>query len=127
MNTLLKTGTIGLAGMVTAGLVAWPAMTANASEDRAAAKRDDDTQVVVTTVDDEDDDDTGLRGTNTRTRGGGDTNTRSRDNSRTGTNSGHDNSRDRSVRDLTNDGPGKGNVDRSRNHTNDRSRHNTRG
>ena len=71
MNTLLKTGTIGLAGLVTAGLVAWPAMTANASDDQAAAKRDDDTQVVVTTVDDDDDDDTGLRGTNTRTRGGG--------------------------------------------------------
>lgn len=123
MNTLLKTGTIGLAGLVTAGLVAWPATTAIANDDRAATKRDDDSHVVVTTVDDDDDDDTGARDqtrTRTRTRGG-DTN------SRTGTRSGHDNSRDRSVRDLTNDGPGRNNVDHSRNHTNDRSRNNTRG
>jgi len=28
MNTLLKTGTIGLAGLVTAGVVAWQAPTA---------------------------------------------------------------------------------------------------
>ena len=38
-----------------------------------------------------------------------------------------DHSRVRSVKDLTNDGPGKNNVDDSRGHTNDGSRHNTRG
>ena len=60
MNTLLKTGTIGLASLVTAGLVAWQAPTAFAQDDDpAATKRDDDTQVVVTTVDDDDADDTG--------------------------------------------------------------------
>lgn len=125
MNTLLKTGTVGLAGLVVAGLVAWPATTASAKDDPAAAKREDDTQVVVTTVDDDDDDDTGLKGANTNTRTQGQT--RTRDNTNTGTRSGHDNSRSGSVRDLTNDGPGTGNVDRTRNHTNDRSRHNTRG
>ncbi|WP_243060739.1 hypothetical protein [Nocardioides sp. SR21] len=124
MNTLLKTGTVGLAGLVVAGLVAWPATSASAKDDQVAAKRDDDTQVVVTTVDDDDDgDDTGLKGTNTNTR----TNTNGATNTRTGTNSGHDNSRSGSVRDLTSDGPGRGNVDHSRNDTNDRTRHNTRG
>lgn len=121
MNTTLKTGAIGLASLVVAGLVAWPTVGASAQDDQLAAKRDDDTQVVVTTVDDDDDDDTGLKGTNTRTQ------TRTRDNTGTGTRTGHDNSRNKSVRDLTNDGPGRGNVDHSRNHTNDRSRHNTRG
>lgn len=125
MNTMLKTGTIGLASLVTAGLVAWQAPTAVAKDDDpAATKRDDDSHVVVTTVDDDDDDDTGLKGTQTRTRTrGGDgtnTNTRTRGNDR-------DDSRDRSVRDLTSDGPGSGNVDHSRHDTNDGTRHNTRG
>ena len=102
MNTLLKTGTIGLASLVTAGMIAWPATTANAQDDDpAATKRDDDSQVVVTTVDDDDDDDTGLKGTGTqtRTRTGGGTNTGT--NTRTGTNSGHDNSRSDTTRDHT--------------------------
>ena len=77
MNTLLKTGTIGLAGLVTAGVVAWQAPTALAkNDDPAATKRDDDSQVVVTTVDADDDDDTGLKDTHTRTNTNGvDTNT----------------------------------------------------
>ena len=125
MNTLLKTGTIGLAGLVVAGVIAWPTTTASAQgDDQVAAKRDDDTHAVVTTVDDDDDgDDTGLKGTNTNT--GGATNTGT--NTRTGDNSGSDNSRSGSVRDLTSDGPGRGNVDHTRNHTNDGTRHNTRG
>ena len=130
MNTLLKTGTIGLASLVTAGVVAWQAPTALAQDDDpAATKRDDDTHVVVTTVDDDDDDDTGLKGTNTstQTRNGVDTNTNN-----TGTNTrtrgdDTDNSRHQQVRDLTSDGPGSGNVDHSRHDTNDGTRHNTRG
>lgn len=127
MNTLLKTGTIGLASLVTAGVVAWQAPTAFAQDDDpAATKRDDDTQVVVTTVDDDDDDDTGLKGTSTRTRTNGvDTNNTST-NTRTRGDDGDD-SRHQKVRDLTSDGPGSGNVDRSRHDTNDGTRHNTRG
>ena len=58
--------------------------------------------------------------TRTRTRGGDDTGTRTR-----GGNTDH--SRGGSVRDLTDDGPGRGTVDHSRHHTNDGTRHNTRG
>lgn len=124
MNKLMTTGTLGLAGLVTTGLIVWQAPLAladqgsddPAGDDRGhhhskALKRDDDAQAVVTTVDDDDDDDTGLGdGTRTRTRGGV-----------------TDDSRGGSVRDLTSDGPGSGNVDHSRHHTNDGTRHNTRG
>jgi hypothetical protein len=135
MNKLITTSTLGLAGLVATGLVAWQAPMAfgDDADDRPshsgthsgkAFKRDDDSQVLVTTVDDDDDDDTGLNHqtrTNTNTNGG--TNTRGgRDHSRRG-----DHSRSGSVRDLTSDGPGSGNVDRSRHHTNDGTRHNTRG
>jgi hypothetical protein len=143
MNTLFKTGTLGLAAMVATGVVAWQAPTALAShgsDDRhgddhghhhsKAVKRDDDGVAVLTTVDDDHDgddgDDTGLgqgqrhTGTNTSTRGGTNTGTRTRGGDT-------DHSRDGSVRDLTNDGPGRGNVDHSRHHTNDGTRHDTRG
>ena len=134
MNTLLKTGTLGLAAMVTTGVVAWqsPAVASHGADDRRsddrghhhgkAFKRDDDAAPVVTTVDDDDDDDTGLQGTNTGTRtgagGSAATSTRTR---------GGDDSHGGSVRDLTSDGPGRANVDHSRHHTNDGTRHNTRG
>ncbi|WP_296603042.1 hypothetical protein [Nocardioides sp.] len=135
MNKLMTTGTLGLAGLVTTGLIAWQAPLALADEGRddrgrddrfTAVKRDDDAAAVITTVDDDDDDDTGLgHGTQTRTRGGddvADTNTGTR--TRGGVT---DHSRSGSVRDLTSDGPGSGNVDHSRHHTNDGTRHNTRG
>jgi len=136
MNKLITTSTLGLAGLVATGLVAWQAPMAfgDDTDDRPthsgkAFKRDDDSQVLVTTVDDDDDDDTGLNhqtrtntNTNTGTRTNGSTNTGTR------TRGGNtDNSRSGSVRDLTSDGPGSGNVDRSRHHTNDGTRHNTRG
>jgi hypothetical protein len=135
MNKLITTSTLGLAGLVASGLVAWQAPMAfgDDTDDRPthsgkAFKRDDDSQVLVTTVDDDDDDDTGLNHqtrTNTNTNAGTNTNTRTRggrDHSSRG-----DHSRSGSVRDLTSDGPGSGNVDRSRHHTNDGTRHNTRG
>ena len=118
MSKLMTTGSLGLATLVTAGLVAWqaPAAFAEHHDKKTAFKRDDDSHVLVTTVDDDDDDDTGLgHQTRTRTRGGDNTGTRG------------DHSRGHQVRDLTNDGPGSGNVDRSRHHTNDGTRHNTRG
>ena len=138
MNTLFTTGTLGLAALVTTGVVAWQAPTALAShgsddrpgDDRGhhskAIKRDDDGVAVLTTVnDDDDDDDTGLgqgqQHTNTST-GGTNTNTGTR------TRGGNtDHSRGGAVRDLTGDGPGRGNVDHSRHHTNDGTRHDTRG
>ena len=131
MNTLLKTGTIGLASLVTAGVVAWQAPTALAKDDDpAATKRDDDSHVVVTTVDDDDDDDTGLKGTGTqtRTRGGDDQHEREHRHQ-------HPDPRAATATTAatarsatsTSDGPGSGNVDHSRHHTNDGTRHNTRG
>jgi hypothetical protein len=127
MNTLIKTSTLGLAGLVASGLVAWQAPVAfgDDTDDRPshsgkAFKRDDDSQVLVTTVDDDDDDDTGVTNNNTNTNVNSNTGARTR-----GVNTDH--SRNRVVRDLTNDGPGRGNVDHSRHHTNDNTRHNTRG
>jgi hypothetical protein len=136
MNKLITTSTLGLAGLVATGLVAWQAPMAfgDDADDRPshsdtqsgkAFKRDDDSQVLVTTVDDDDDDDTGLdhqtrTNTNTNTNGNTNTGTRTR-----GGNTDH--SRRGDVRDHTSDGPGRGNVDHSRHHTNDGTRHNTRG
>ena len=136
MNPLIKSGTLGLAALVTTGLIAWQAPAALAdhgSDDSGSSgsghqgkafKRDDDGQVLVTTVTDDDDDDTGLGGTNTntRTRTGAGTNTGTRTRGRA-----TDHSRARQVRDLTDDGPGRHHRDHSRHHTNDGTRHNTRG
>lgn len=133
MNTLLKTGSLGLAGLVATGLVAWQAPVAVARDDdrghqsTKAFKRDDDSQSAVTTVDDDDDDDTGFgqKGTQTRTRtgrGGDGTNTDTNTDTR-----GRDDSRGTRTRDRTHDGPGRDRVDHSRHHTNDGTRHNTRG
>ena len=128
MNKVLTTGTLGLAALVTTGLVAWqaPSAFADHGSDGKAFKRDDDSQVLVTTVDDDDDDDTGLdptdqTGTNTGT-GADATGT----NTRTRGDDGDDSRHDR-VKDLTDDGRGSGNVDHSRHDTNDGTRHNTRG
>jgi len=142
MNKLITTSTLGLAGLVATGLVAWQAPMAfgDDADDRPthsgthsgkAFKRDDDSQVLVTTVvDDDDDDDTGLNHqirTNTNTNTNGNTNTGTRTRGGRDHSNGGDHSRSGSVRDLTSDGPGGGNVDRSRHHTNDGTRHNTRG
>ncbi len=131
---ILSIGTLGLAGLVTTGLMALP-LTANAATGKdQVIKRDDDTPDVVLVTDDDDDDDgrqardthtntntNGNTGTSTNTKTGTNTNTR------TGTRSGRDDSWTNARKDFTSDGPGRGNVDDSRNHTNDGSRHNTRG
>jgi len=123
----LTIGTMGLAGLVTTGLLAFPVASAVAGDDSSQTvfKRDDDAQEVVLVADD-DDDDTNARGTHTNTNTNGNTGTHTR------TRGSHhsrdrDHSRGQQVRDHTSDGPGRGNVDHSRRHTNDRSRHNTRG
>lgn len=126
---ILTIGTMGLAGLVAGGLMALP-MTANAASGKdQVVKRDEDTPDVVLVADDDDDDGPGAKGTGTHTNTGGGTgtHTNTNTNTRTGTRSGRDNSRGHVRKDLTNDGPGSGKVDHSRNHTNDGSRHNTRG
>lgn len=131
--TTLRVGTLGVAGLVTTGLLALPLSAATAGDQ--LLKRDDDTPDVVLVSDDDDDDtvdrnarsavsNTGSRDDNTRT---GRDNTGSRDNSRTGSRSGRDNSYSKQKRDWTTDGPGKRKIDWSQNQTNDRSRNNTRG
>src|SRR5215203_6000618 len=91
MNKLITTSTLGLAGLVATGLVAWQAPMAfgDDADDRPthsgkAFKRDDDSQVLVTTVDDDDDDDTGVN-KHTRTNTNTSTRTRGNDNTNTGT------------------------------------------
>lgn len=127
--TTLRVGTLGLAGLVTTGLLALPLSSASAGDQ--VLKRDEDTPDVVLVNDDDDDDETGV---NARSAASNDTNTRtgadntgSRDNSRTGSRSGRDNSYSEKKRDWTTDGPGVRKVDWSQNNTNDRSRRNTRG
>ncbi|WP_134766382.1 hypothetical protein [Nocardioides sp. 1609] len=135
--TTLSFGTLGVAGLVAAGLMSLPtsgATAAPAVTDGPAdvVKRDEDTLEVVLVADDDDDDtnardtDTRTRDTNTNTRGGTNTNSRSRnDGTGTGTRTGRDDSRERRVNDWTRDG-GDRTRDWSANQTNDRSRHNTR-
>jgi hypothetical protein len=133
-----------------------PAAIAGDHQTNAVYKRENDSSVLTTADDGDDtsgpgggDDDTtagantngasntaGNTGTNTGADDAGDDNGDDNANQNThgdsntgavtrGQNTDH--SRDRQVRDLTNDGPGRGNVDHSRHHTNDNSRHNTRG
>lgn len=123
------TGVVGLLGAgLAVSLLAWPTSTANASD--VAVKRDEDTPDIVLVSDDDDDDatDNTVRArdlTDTRSRASRTGN--SGDRSRTGARSGRDDSRSgRAVRDWTDDGPGRNNRDWTVNHTNDRSRHNTR-
>ncbi|SDO17726.1 hypothetical protein SAMN05192576_3561 [Nocardioides szechwanensis] len=123
--TTLRVATLGMAGLVTTGLLALPISAATAGDDQVL-KRDDDTPDVVLVDDSDDDDDTGLAGQtnpNTGTGAADDTN----DDTNTGARSGRDQSRAKQVKDLTTDGAGAQRVDWSQNKTNDRSRHNTRG
>ena len=129
--TTIGAGTLSLAGLVAVGLISFPVSSAAADRagDDAFAKRDDDAPSLVL-VDDDDDDDTNAKDqTRTRTRTQGQTqagdDTRTNDNTGTGTRTGRDHSRERKVKDWTNDGPGDRKRDWSVNHTNDRSRHNT--
>ncbi|WP_121258532.1 hypothetical protein [Nocardioides ferulae] len=129
LNTkVITTGTLGLAGLVATGLIAFTAPSALAEEgpDRSdvVLKRDDDTADVVTTVDDDDDDDTGNTNTNTGT---GDSRSRADNtNSRvTAVSRDRDRSRGDLTKDFTRDG-GDRTRDWSKNSTNDKSRNDTR-
>lgn len=124
---LTTTATVGLAGLLTTGLVALP-VAAFADDD--LFKRDDDTPGVTQVNDDDNDDDDRTRNDrDTRSNNTKSKNTRSKntkgDRSKTGSRSGRDNSRNKKVKDWTRDG-GDRTRDWSRNKTNDRSRNNTR-
>lgn len=142
MRTTIKLPMIGIAGLVTTGLLALP-IAAFATDGDQAMKRDEDTPDVVL-VADEDDDDTNGAASNS----GGDSNTgantggNSGDNSNTGSSrSTNDNtasnftgvskdndlSRSDKTRDKTQDGPGGTKRDWSGNKTNDASRNDSRG
>jgi len=121
MKKLVTVGTLGLAGAVTTGLIAFQGPSAFADDD-SAYKRDDDASKVVMTVDDDDDDDTN-----------GDTNTGVSRSTGDGTNSrftrvsrDRDLSRSDLTRDKTRDGKGPVKRDWSKNLTNDHSRNDTR-
>lgn len=129
LRTLLTTGTLGVAGLVALGLLALPASSTSSAAGDPWVKRDEDSPDLVLVADD-DDDDTNDDTDDTRvTR---DTHssdaTRSRTNDRTGTGgaTGRDDSRQRGVKDWTQDGPGAQKRDWSVRDTNDRSRRNTR-
>jgi hypothetical protein len=129
-RTTLTLSTVGVAGLVTTGLLALPVTSAVAGGD-TAVKRDEDTPEVVL-VADEDDDDTADRVAGTATGGETDSRHTSGVDSNDGTNSRHtavsrdrDRSRGDKTKDWTRDG-GDRSRDRSANQTNDRSRNDTR-
>jgi hypothetical protein len=126
MSKALRLSTMAVVSMTAMGVIGFtaPAMADDDNGGGSAFKREDDSGQVITTKHggDDDDDDQATGGTNTNTGAGVDTNTGTQTN---GVDTDH--SRVRKVKDLTNDGPGSGNVDHSRGHTNDGTRHNTRG
>lgn len=155
MRRLLSVSTLGLASLVAVGLLTLQGGAASAKDDsvqqdplKNMVKRDEDTpDIVMDDEQDDDDDDTGASQTRTRTGGlntsgstrtngvdtSGHTREGARDHTGDDTNSRHtsvsrdrDRSRGDLTTDMTSDGPGRNNVDHSRNHTNDHSRHDTR-
>ncbi|NPC96546.1 hypothetical protein [Nocardioides sp. zg-DK7169] len=139
MRKLVSMATLGVAGGVAAGLVAF--QTPSVAADEGAYQRKDDQPDVVMAVDDEDDDDTFGRDADTFTRDGktkATRDTRSRDTGDSRSRADNTNSRvtavsrdrDRSRGDLTKDWTRDGGDktrDRTKNSTNDRSRNDTRG
>lgn len=125
MKKLLPIGTLGLAGLVGAGLMALPGTTVAASVDEEAAiKREDSATELVLVSDDDDDDDTG--NTNTNTGASLSTNDGTRSNF-TAVSRDRDLSRSDKTKDFTFDGPGDTRTrDLTANRTNDRSRNDTR-
>ena len=123
-RTTLTFSSVGIAGLVTTGLLALPATSALA-DGTSAVKRDDDSPEIVLVADQDDDDTNDGSGTNTRSRS-------RTGNSNDGTNSRHsavsrdrDHSRGDLTKDRTRDG-GDRTRDWSAHQTNDRSRNDTR-
>ena len=121
-RTTLTVGSVGIAGLVTTGLLALPVNAALA--DDTAVKRDEDTPDVVLVADDDDDDTADRTGGFTRNTSGVHSNdaTHSR---HTAVSRGDDRSRGDRTRDFTRDG-GDRTRGRSADHTDDRSRNDTR-
>jgi len=117
-----------LAAMVTMGL-AGGLLTASAkdSEDLAAKREEDSIVLVAAEEDDDDDDSNDVAGTDSRSGFTSGVDSNDRTNSRhTGVSRDRDRSRGDLTRDRTKDGPGGSKRDWSKNHTNDRSRNDTR-
>jgi len=129
MKKLLPIGTLGLAGLVGAGLMTLPGSTvaANLGDDVATKREDNLTELVL--VDDDDDDDTNdSSNTNSKSRFTGSSRS-TRDNTRsnfTKVSRDRDISRSDKTKDWTRDG-GSRTRDWSANRTNDRTRNDTRG
>ena len=130
MNILLRGLTAAMVAVFGAGLflVAIPSGATAAADDRAVLSKRQDSVSELVSVDDDDDD--GARGDDTTSRSNRTGNSRSgRDNTNSRV-TGVSRDRDLSRRDLTKDPTRDGGDrtrDHSRNHTNDRSRHDTRG
>jgi len=129
MKKLLPIGTLGLAGLVGAGVMTLPGsrVAADLGDDVATKREDNLTELVL--VDDDDDDDTNDNSnTNSKSRFTGSSRS-TRDNTRsnfTKVSRDRDISRSDKTKDWTRDG-GSRTRDWSANRTNDRSRNDTRG
>ena len=125
MKHLLPIGTLGVAGLVAAGLMAFPTTTvATDSGDAAFTKRDEDaTELVLVDDDDDNDSNDDSRSSNTGASRATNDNTRS---NFTRVSRDRDLSRGDNTRDWTRDGKGDRTRDWSQNRTNDRSRNDTR-
>jgi hypothetical protein len=124
--SIIRGSVIGLAGAVGVGVLAWPAATAFADTDRdeVYVKRDEQTAEIVA-VDDDDDDDSNDDTNSNNTGFSKATNDNTRSNF-TKVSRDRDLSRSDKTRDKTRDG-GDRTRDWSANHTNDRSRNDSRG
>ena len=143
-DTTLRTALGVIVGTVGVGIVGLTGLSAANAEDDVYGKREDGAAAIVTADDDDDDDPLRNDDSNTNSKTGpddtddtslreessyspnsmpsrDDTNSRVTDVSRD-----RDRSRGDLTRDLTNDGPGKNNVDSSASSTNDKSRNDTR-
>jgi len=118
---LMSAATMGIAGLVTVGLLSLSNMSASAED--GYAKRDEDA-VDLVLMDDDDDDDTN-DDTNSNTGNSASTNDNTASNF-TGVSRDRDLSRSDKTRDWTRDGSGDRKRDWSGNKTNDRSRNDTR-
>jgi len=129
MKKLLPIGTLGLAGLVGAGLMTLPGTTVAADlGDDVATKREDNVTELVLVDDDDDDDTNDSSNTNSKSRFTGFSRS-TRDNTRsnfTKVSRDRDISRSDKTKDWTRDG-GSRTRDWSANRTNDRSRNDTRG
>jgi hypothetical protein len=122
---VLRGSVVGLAGLVGAGMLAWPASTAFAEGDEVYFKRDEQGKELVAVEDD--DDTTGDGDTGKATNTGFSKPTNDSTNSRfTPVTRDRDLSRSDKTRDWTRDG-GDRTRDWTKNKTNDKSRNDTRG